>query len=333
MDSDNTEYRALAAKLIAVLCVPLNNFIRTYEVFGYNDDVFFPWLRAYHGNEIFRHIWIPLLSKARQVRIQNLPEDEHETKLIEAFVEVCCNFKKKNPDHTVTDEDLYWLADATHRLGIGNLIWPSLRNSRLHSDYEGFKKDTIEFVKITNSSTEEFAALLLDAYGDFKDLRLPPGHPVWKSLGVNDLGEYRNRGLAQAFKEAQWAKTGKLNEYAKQLIKTARNEFTHRGWSERAYYAGEHIEEVPEEDTVKFHISDEKRLFSFCELSGIDANTLSDSDSKRILELLRAFDEGFDFASKKGVSMKAYYGNRADSEKTQRQRLFKKLRSARNAEK
>jgi hypothetical protein len=232
----------------------------------------------------------------------------------------------------VTDQDLYWLADATHRLGIGDLIWPSLLNSRLHTDYQGFRKDTIEFAKITNNSTEEFAALLLDAYGDFKDLRLPPGHLVWKSLGVNDLGEYRKRGLEQTFKEAQWAKTGKLNEYAKQLVKAARNEFTHRGWSERAYYAGEQIEKASEEDNTKFHISDEKRLLSFCELAGTDRSTLSDSEAKRILDLLCALDEGFEFSSKQGVSIKAYYGDRADSEKTQRQRLFKKLRSARNAE-
>jgi hypothetical protein len=35
-------------------------------------------------------------------------------------------------------------------------------------------------------------------------------------------------------------------------------------------------------------------------------------------------------ASKKGISLKAYYGDRADSEKAQRQKLFKKIRENSN---
>jgi hypothetical protein len=57
-------------------------------------------------------------------------------------------------------------------------------------------------------------------------------------------------------------------------------------------------------------------------------NTLTDGESSRILDILHAQDAGYDFASKEGVSMQAYYGDRADSEKTQRQRLFKKIREA-----
>ncbi|MFC1907726.1 hypothetical protein ACFLW8_06545, partial [Chloroflexota bacterium] len=56
-------------------------------------------------------------------------------------------------------------------------------------------------------------------------------------------------------------------------------------------------------------------------------------ESNRLLDILHALDIGYEFASKLGVSMQAYYGDRADSEKTQRQRLFKKIREISDKEK
>ena len=87
--------------------------------------------------------------------------------------------------------------------------------------------------------------------------------------------------------------------------------------------------EQTEGDENKLPLSDEDRLSQFCELAGVEMGTLTGGDSSRILDILHALDEGYDFASKQGVSMKAYHGEQADSEKTQRQRLFKKLREAR----
>ena len=77
-------------------------------------------------------------------------------------------------------------------------------------------------------------------------------------------------------------------------------------------------------------LSDEDRLLQFCELAGIEIDILTAGDSSRMLDILRRLDGGNDFSSKKGISMQACYGARANSEKTQRQRLFKKLREARN---
>jgi hypothetical protein len=57
---------------------------------------------------------------------------------------------------------------------------------------------------------------------------------------------------------------------------------------------------------------------------------LTDGESNRIWDLFKALDMGYSFGSKQGVSVAAYYGERADSEKTQRQRLFKKITEASN---
>lgn len=86
---------------------------------------------------------------------------------------------------------------------------------------------------------------------------------------------------------------------------------------------------IVEGDENKFPLSDGDRLSQFCELAGVDMDTLTGGDSNRILDILHALDEDYDFASKQGMAMRAYHGERADSEKTQRQRLFKKLREAR----
>lgn len=75
-------------------------------------------------------------------------------------------------------------------------------------------------------------------------------------------------------------------------------------------------------------LDDKERLFRFCELTGIGMNTLTDGESSRVLDILHALDIGYAFASKTGVSMAAYYGDKANSEKTQRQRLFNKIREA-----
>lgn len=76
-------------------------------------------------------------------------------------------------------------------------------------------------------------------------------------------------------------------------------------------------------------LSDEDRLSEFYELAGVEISTLTAGESSRMLDIFHALDLGYDFAAKQGMSMQAYYGTRADSEKTQRQRLFKKLREAR----
>jgi hypothetical protein len=77
--------------------------------------------------------------------------------------------------------------------------------------------------------------------------------------------------------------------------------------------------------------SDEQdRLLRFAELAGININDLTAKEQQRLSELMTADDMGYQLASKKGVSLAAFYGNRADSEKTQRYRLFKKIKRLAN---
>ncbi|MGA7728060.1 MAG: hypothetical protein WCA62_04315, partial [Dehalococcoidales bacterium] len=88
------------------------------------------------------------------------------------------------------------------------------------------------------------------------------------------------------------------------------------------------------EDAKIEYLNDNDRLSQFCELAGIEMNVLTNGDVRRISELFIATDDftgyGCDFASKQGISLNSYYGERANSEKTQRQRLFKKIRQVSN---
>jgi len=77
-------------------------------------------------------------------------------------------------------------------------------------------------------------------------------------------------------------------------------------------------------------LDERERLLRFVELAGINIKDLTVKEEQRLLELMDAYDMGYQFASKKGVSLSAFYGNRADSEKTQRNRLFRKIRDLAN---
>ena len=73
-------------------------------------------------------------------------------------------------------------------------------------------------------------------------------------------------------------------------------------------------------------LDDSERLEEFTSLVGIDINDLTPKEQDMILDLLSALDTGYEFSSKKGVPIKAYYGDRANSQKTQRSKLFKKIK-------
>ena len=71
-------------------------------------------------------------------------------------------------------------------------------------------------------------------------------------------------------------------------------------------------------------MEDGERLSQFASLAGINLDDFTPGEQKRMLELADAIDSGYEKSSKTGMSYKDYYGSRADSEKTQRQRLVKK---------
>jgi hypothetical protein len=233
----------------------------------------------------------------------------------------------KDPDHVVTHEDLNWWCDATGCLGIGEHIWQQVLIHRLNTDYDGWLEH-IKGLKTQNAvpsnlQPKEQAALILSLYQLIKFECLPPGHPVWVSLGVNNYGEWRAKN--PILETMKLANTKEFNRISRTILTTAKRADERQGISEKMKYVSEFtgIEPVTE-DRIEY-LSDDDRLSQFCEFKGIDMDKLTDCDVNRMTILLRALDD-YDFASKQGVSLSAYYGDKANSEKTQRQRLFKKIK-------
>lgn len=78
-------------------------------------------------------------------------------------------------------------------------------------------------------------------------------------------------------------------------------------------------------------LDDSERLARFAMHVGISMDDLTPKEQQRLVEIMNALDMDYGFASKKGLSIADYYGDRADSEKTQRQRLFKKIKRLRSS--
>ena len=179
-------------------------------------------------------------------------------------------------------------------------------------------------------SNEEILADMLQ--GDRIVRQFPPGHPLLHLLGIENEGEWNKLTPAQQ----QVVLFDVLTKEKQPFLRIATG-LIHR-WAEdsstnsvsRERMDGDEELETSEAKTSEPHeyLGDADRLSQFCELVGVDMNTLTDGESSRLLDILHALDTGYDFASKHGISMRAYYGNKADSEKTQRQRLFKKIRKA-----
>ena len=73
-------------------------------------------------------------------------------------------------------------------------------------------------------------------------------------------------------------------------------------------------------------LDDSERLLRLAELVGIDMNEFTPREQERMLGLLDFFETGNEKNSKIGLSFKDYYGDKSDSEKTQRAKLFQKIK-------
>jgi hypothetical protein len=76
-------------------------------------------------------------------------------------------------------------------------------------------------------------------------------------------------------------------------------------------------------------LDDSERLSQFASLAGVNLDEFTAKEQERMLDLFSFFDRGNQKSSKTGISLRDYYGDRADSEKTQRQRLFQKIKRLR----
>lgn len=73
-------------------------------------------------------------------------------------------------------------------------------------------------------------------------------------------------------------------------------------------------------------LDDSERLLRFAELVGIDINEFTPKERERMMGLVDLFEKDYEKGSKIGLSFKDYYGDKSDSEKTQRAKLFQKIR-------
>ena len=224
-------------------------------------------------------------------------------------------------------------------------LWPQLQPILCEIEGQGLKTIDLHWSTISEGlnlmrdrgyigrkvGNEEIIADMLQ--GEQMAKRVPPGHPLLCLLGVKNEGEWKKLTPAR-----QWLALFDAFTERKQACSVITTRLFHR-WAEdsstssvsreRLVYGDEVLERIAaKSDEPCEYLNDSDRLSQFCELVGIEMNALTDGESNRILDILHALDADYDFASKEGWSMQSYYGDRADSEKTQRQRLFKKIREA-----
>ena len=258
-----------------------------------------------------------------------LPEDDRQEAILLAYYQSLQDWQQEHRGRDLTDEEFTWWTWYGSTRGILPHNWGiKLMCESIDKDYAQFTRNIEKMKKDgvipENLSVPEFAALLLDP-PDGNIGQIPPGHNFWYSLGVNDAGEWHAKdGLTRLMTIIK-----KINAAGRSYLRLLISKEARRG-------AGDKIEYVPDYsgiDPVIYNeiefLDDNDRLSLFCELTGIDSSTLTDNESARILDILKALDAGYEFASKQGVSMAAYYGeDRKEAEKKARQRLFKKIKSS-----
>ncbi|MFC2027131.1 hypothetical protein ACFLU3_00440 [Chloroflexota bacterium] len=86
-------------------------------------------------------------------------------------------------------------------------------------------------------------------------------------------------------------------------------------------------QQTVEEQFYTYGSHDNERLLDFAVLAGFDLNEFTPKEIELMAETLDLLDTTVDPSSKKGISFKDYYGAKANSKKTQRHRLFEKVRT------
>ena len=178
---------------------------------------------------------------------------------------------------------------------------------------------------------------------------IPSNHPSLLALGVSNESEWNDlsssRQLVQLLR--MWSEESKKRSF----LRRGHSLFT--GWAEDTSResisktrtcsltedednAGPlQIEDPKAQQTVEDQFythgsHDNERLHDFAVLAGIDLNEFTPKETDFLAENLDLLDTTVDLSSKKGISFKDHYGAKADSKKTQRNRLFKKVRRLSN---
>ena len=128
-----------------------------------------------------------------------------------AFITRLQEWNDENPDHLITDSDIYWLAFIARYIGLADIMGVKLLNWML-THYEHDVLDNVDKVRkigkfpaslkeginplpdeeniISEQLNTAYLALLLNP----QRLNFPPGHKLWKLLGVNNSGEWNRLG-------------------------------------------------------------------------------------------------------------------------------------------
>jgi hypothetical protein len=310
MNNIDKERRAIGARLMTALN-RLKKVQGMYEACGCRNDVFYPALKAFRENGAFRHVWIPVLSKASQLRKQNLTEDERRYRLLEAFDEALRDW---DPKHEITDEELYWLTDVTGRLGIGDMIWDRYLMQSQERDWNAFVANFNEMKRkgaVPEAlSVEEYTALLLTIRElDFN--RLPYKNPLWLSLGVKTYAEYHKLGFSQVFRMAEWVKTGEVSRVEKALVTAALKAFKRQGKNTRTVVS-ERLESIEDHDKLSERVGTELDLYGIIDIAHLSPLETVVVEGWRTGELpmpdiRRGYGRAKEFSELKGISPKALH--------------------------
>ena len=271
------------------------------------------------------------------------PETDYQEKMEETFVLILQTWADEEPEYLITSQDIFWLCVVMSQLELKRITGKEILKETLKNDrncvLNNIKTKLILHMIPAGLSDEEFLTLIFAP----PKLKIPPGHPYFTSLGVNNAAEWN------ALEEKRLPILAKhIDAHLKVLIRTARRAYEQldnepcRFEHKDKYYYTSRFSEIPESIIANLHtedrrieyLNDQDRLSQFWELAGVEMGSFTDGESRRILDLFTALDDiegyGYSLASKKGISLKAYYGDRADSEKAQRQKLFKKIRENSN---
>lgn len=266
---------------------------------------------------VLQHFW-PLYYVYPTLQKQGLSGQALKERMWKCFKRLLIKWGEDGPQEKITPLDIHWLVDITCQVDIADLLCFSRLKWAIENDYNGF----VERVKeITDLPAEEVAALLYDP----PKLNFPPGHPLWLARGVEHVGQWRELKEKRVLNDAKNT-LGILRAFAAAM----KNAYEREGRSDndKVMYISEHTGPGPSIESEIPYLDDANRLSQFFEIAGVDMSMLTEGELARILDLLNALDIGFDFSSKKGRPIEAYYGDKADSEKTQRNRLFRKIRES-----
>jgi len=119
------ERQALITQLATVLD-RIKIALMLYDACDGRVDVLQEGLKVWHEpRHIFKHI-AKVWEVEETLQQQNLPKDEYRSKLLEVFREAMRDWANEDPNHIITDGDLYWWTLVTVSLDIGDLIWTPL---------------------------------------------------------------------------------------------------------------------------------------------------------------------------------------------------------------